>query len=447
MSLPAKKAANKGYEQRLKEVIPGGAHTYSRGSDQFPANAPQILNSGSGVYVKDSEGNEFLDFGMALRSVAIGYAEPSVNNSAIQQIMSGNNLTRASMIELEAAERLTSMIASAEMVKFTKNGSTAVSAAVKLARAYTGRKLVLRCSDHPFFSFDDWFIGSTVINRGIPDEISRMTITFPYNNTRALENILDEHGDDIACLVMEAATTEEPAASVFEQGKSYLNDVEYLCKKHNIVFILDEMITGFRWHKYGAQALYNIQPDLTTFGKAMANGFSVAAVAGKRDIMSLGSIDETGQERVFLLSTTHGAEMSGLGAFIATMDFYENHDVIDHLWSFGKKLKNLINCKALEHGLKENLIASGFDCSPSIVLKDREGNVSMPLRTLFMQEMLSRQVMMPWISIAYNHGDKELRHVDHALDQSLITLRKALDESIDKYLIGESVKPVFRKYN
>lgn len=447
MNIPAKKIVSKSYQQRLKEVIPGGAHTYSRGSDQFPANAPQILSSGSGVYVKDTEGNEFLDFGMALRSVAIGYAEPSVNEAAIHQIIAGNNLTRASMIELEAAERLTSMIASADMVKFTKNGSTAVSAAVKLARAYTGRKLVLRCSDHPFFSFDDWFIGSTVISRGIPEEISGLTITFPYNDTQALKDILDEHGSDIACLVMEAATTEEPAASIFEHGKSYLNDVEYLCKKNGVVFILDEMITGFRWHKYGAQALYNIQPDLTTFGKAMANGFSVAAVAGKRDIMELGSIDEAGQERVFLLSTTHGAEMSGLGAFVATMDFYDNHDVTGHMWAFGKKLKHLINRKALEHGLTENLMASGFDCSPGVTLKDQDGQISMPLRTLFMQEMLKNQVMMPWISIAYHHGDKELVHVENALDQSLITLRKALDDGIGHYLIGESVKPVFRKYN
>jgi len=447
VNLPAKKTASKSYQQRLKAVIPGGAHTYSRGSDQFPANAPEILSSGSGVYVKDAEGNEFLDFGMALRSVAIGYAESSVNNAAIQQVMAGNNLTRASLIELEAAERLTGMIASAEMVKFTKNGSTAVSAAVKLARAYTGRKLVLRCSDHPFFSFDDWFIGSTVINRGIPEEISGLTITFPYNDARALQSILAEHGSGIACLVMEAATTEEPVASIFEQGKSYLNDVELLCKKYGIVFILDEMITGFRWHQYGAQALYNIQPDLTTFGKAMANGFSVAAVAGKRDIMDLGSIDEAGQERVFLLSTTHGAEMSGLGAFVATMDFYDNHDVIGHMWEFGKKLKLLINRKALEHGLKDNLIASGFDCSPGVTLKDHDGKVSMLLRTLFMQEMLKSQVMMPWVSIAYHHGEKELKHVERALDQSLTIIRKALDDGIGQYLFGEPVKPVFRQYN
>ncbi|MCD8522532.1 MAG: glutamate-1-semialdehyde 2,1-aminomutase [Saccharospirillaceae bacterium] len=447
MSAIQKQAVKKSYQQRLKDVIPGGAHTYSRGSDQFPSNAPQILSSGSGVYVKDASGNEFLDFGMALRSVAIGYAEKSVNDAAIQQILAGNNLTRASMIELEAAERLTGMITSADMVKFTKNGSTAVSAAVKLARAYTGRKLILRCSDHPFFSFDDWFIGSTVINRGVPEEISGLTITFPYNDAVTLKTILDEHGSNIACLVMEAATTEEPAASVFEPGKSYLNDVEFLCKKHGIVFILDEMITGFRWHKYGAQALYGIHPDLTTFGKAMANGFSVAAVAGKRDIMKLGSIDETGQERVFLLSTTHGAEMSGLGAFVATMDFYDNHDVTGHMWAFGKKLKHLINRKALEHGLKENLAAYGFDCSPGIILKDQNAQVSMPLRTLFMQEMMNNRVMIPWISIAYHHGDKELEQVEHALNRSLPVLQKALNEGISRYLTGDSIQPVFRKYN
>lgn len=155
------------YQDRLLKVIPGGAHTYSRGFDQYPSNAPQILHKGKGAYVYDDKGNKFLDYGMALRAVNLGYANEQVNNAAIEQILNGNNLTRASMIELEAAELLVDLIPNVDMVKFTKNGSTATTAAVKLARAYTNRNLIARCIEHPFFSYDDWFIGSTVITQAI----------------------------------------------------------------------------------------------------------------------------------------------------------------------------------------------------------------------------------------------------------------------------------------
>ena len=156
------------YSERLNHVIPGGCHTYSRGDDQYPQNAPQILQRGEGAYVYTPEGDRFLDYGMALRAVTLGYAQKDVANAAIEQIWNGNNLTRASLIELQAAELLTELIPSVEMVKFAKNGSTVTTAALKIARAYTGRKYIARCYDHPFFSFDDWFIGDTPLTRGIP---------------------------------------------------------------------------------------------------------------------------------------------------------------------------------------------------------------------------------------------------------------------------------------
>ena len=246
---------------------------------------------------------------MAWHSVNLGYSNDEVNEAAFQQILNGNNLTKPSLIELEAAELFTELIPGAEMVKFTKNGSSAVSAAVKLARAYTGRSLVARCQDHPFFSYDDWFIGSTVMRKGVTDEVVNQTKTFPYNNINALKDLIEKHPSKFSCVVLEASTTSHPAPSQEVEGETFLHDVQRLCKKNNIVFILDEMITGFRWHLSGAQAYYNLSPDLSTFGKAMANGFSVAAVAGKRDIMELGGIDKIGKERVFLLSTTHGADV------------------------------------------------------------------------------------------------------------------------------------------
>src|SRR3546814_794772 len=316
------------YQERLLKAIPGGAHTYSRGYDQYPSNAPQILVGGKGAYVFDPDGKRYLDYGMALRAVNIGYAEDEIDEAAIKQIRLGNNLTRPSMIELEAAELLVDLIDSVDMVKFTKNGSTSVSAAVKLARAYTGRELVVRCADHPFFSYDDWFIGSTPITRGIPRETLEKTKLFRYNEIASLKALVDQYPKQIACVVLEAETTEVP-------HEGFLQAVQALCRENGIVFVLDEMITGFRWHMKGAQHVYGLQPDLSTFGKAMANGFSVACIAGRREIMELGSIEFEGRERLFLLSTTHGAEMVGLGAFVATRRMMQRKKIVEHLRFLG----------------------------------------------------------------------------------------------------------------
>jgi glutamate-1-semialdehyde 2,1-aminomutase len=428
------------YQDRLLKAIPGGAHTYSRGFDQFPSNAPQILHKGKGAYVYDDKNNEYLDYGMALRAVNIGYANEQINNAAIEQINNGNNLTRASLIELEAAEMLIDLIPCVDMVKFTKNGSTATTAAIKLSRAYTNRSLIARCEEHPFFSYDDWFIGSTPLTKGIEQKDIQNTKLFNYNDIENLEKLFLEFPNQIACVILEPSSTEHPK-------DNFLHKVKELCHKNGTVFILDEMITGFRWSLGGAQHYYNIEADLCTFGKAMANGFSVAAVAGKREIMSLGSIENIGQERLFLLSTTHGAEMSGLGAFVETMKFLKQNNVIKHLWRYGKTLKELINATAKEYGIEKYFVADGIDCSPYYLTFDKNGINSLEFRTLFAQEMIKNGVMMPWIALSYAHGEKELKITKLALEKCFEVYKKALDEGIDKYLHSPSIKPVFRKYN
>lgn len=450
------------YQDRLLKVIPGGAHTYSRGYDQYPANAPAILSRGKGAYVYDPDFHEYLDYGMALRAVNIGYAEDFVDNAAFEQTRNGNNLTRPSMIELEAAELLIDLIDSVDMVKFTKNGSTAVSAAVKLARAYTGKELVACCAEHPFFSYDDWFIGSTPITRGIPRETLTQTSPFRYNDITSLESLFERHPGKFACVVMEAAALECPAIGPDTSGccgqavctrnyrgatENYLQRVQRLCRKHDVVFILDEMITGFRWHLKGAQHLYNVTPDLCTFGKAMANGYSVACVAGKREFMELGSIEFKGRERVFLLSTTHGAEMCGLGAFVATMQFLQAHSVVQHLWDFGSQLIELMQRKAAEQGLADYFKAGGVACSPYYLTLDSKGASSLEFRTLFSQEMIRQGILMPWIALSYRHGRAELVKTERALEATFKVYRKALDEGISKYLHGPTIQPVFRKHN
>lgn len=428
------------FQDRLLKAIPGGAHTYSRGFDQYPQNAPQILKNGKGAYIYDDKGNKFLDYGMALRAVNLGYANDQIDNAAIEQIRNGNNLTRASLIELEAAELIIEMIDAVDMVKFTKNGSTATTAAIKLSRAYTGRTMVARCQEHPFFSYDDWFIGSTPMTKGVPQHEIEGVKTFHYNDIESLETLFEQYPKQMACVILEPAATEHPI-------DNFLQKVKTLCQKYGAVFILDEMITGFRWHLGGAQEYYGVQADLCTFGKAMANGFSVAAVAGKRDIMQLGSIEKPGQERLFLLSTTHGAEMCGLGAFVETVKYLKQNNVVEHLWDYGDKLIKMMNATAEKYQLSKNFVAGGIECSPYYLTFDKNGDNSLGLRTLFSQEMIKNGVLMPWIALSHAHGQKELDITQKALESTFEVYSKAVEHGYEDYLAGDVIKPVFRKHN
>jgi glutamate-1-semialdehyde 2,1-aminomutase len=428
------------YSDRLNNVIPGGAHTYSRGDDQYPVNAPQIFKRGKDAYLYTPEGDKFLDYGMALRAVTLGYGQKDVADAAIQEIWNGNNLTRASFIELQAAELLADLIPSVDMVKFAKNGSNVTTAAVKIARAYTGRKYIVRCFEQPFFSFDDWFIGDTPLKKGIPKEFYKYTLNFHYNNIESLAVLFDKYPNQIAGVILEPATSSHP-------NDSFLHKVKELCHNNGSLFILDEMITGFRWHLQGAQVYYDIEPDLCTFGKGMANGFSVCALAGKREFMKIGGIKEEGAERVFLTSTTHGAEMVGLGAFVKTIEFYKSNQVVDHLWSYGQDLINGMNKVANEIGVNDYFEASGISCSPVYSTKDRSGNVSLAFRTLFSQELIKNGVLMPWIAISFAHKNSELDYTLNAVKNALKIYSQALDDGFEKYLVGPVIKPVFRKFN
>ncbi|MEE2746383.1 MAG: glutamate-1-semialdehyde 2,1-aminomutase [Pseudomonadota bacterium] len=448
------------FQTRLNLVIPGGAHTYSRGQDQFPANAPQILSRGLGARVWDPEGNEYLDYGMALRAVTLGYANPRVNQAAIRQIENGNNLTRASVVELEAAELLTQIIPGAEMVKFAKNGSNATTAAAKIARAYTGKRFICVPRQQPFFSFDDWFIGTTPILRGVPQEHRSSTLMFDYNDIQSLQLLFDAYPGQIAAVMLEPATTVTPCCINCQEltanspclrcpnkEKNFLHQVQALCGKEDALFILDEMITGFRWALEGASSYFGVKADLMTFGKGMANGFSIAAVVGRREVMEVGAIDKPGSERVFLLSSTHGGEMAGLGAFIETVNIYQEEDVCRKLWDFGLLLKNQVNDLAIELGIQDYFEIVGPGISLNYVTRDKFGDVCLEYRTLFSQEMLRNRVLMPWIAQSFSHNSEELDQTLCAAESALKVYVRAIEEGVDSYLDGPSIKPVFRKFN
>jgi glutamate-1-semialdehyde 2,1-aminomutase len=443
----------------LNDVIPGGAHTYSRGYDQFSHNTPSILQRGKGCYVFDNKGNKYLDYGMGLRSVILGYADEHVNKNAIKQINAGNTLTRPSNIELELALRIRKTFSYIDMVKFTKNSSNAVTAATKLARAYTGKKIILRCLDHPFFSFDDWFIGSTNVTRGVPEEISNLTKIFKYNDIGSLKKQINQHKGKIACIVMEASTFQcpkiegdnKPCCQKYNCEKNYnknnfLKDVQKICRKNNIVFIIDETITGFRWHFKGACFKYKIKPDLVIFGKAIANGFSLAVLGGNKKIMSLGSIDKKKMERVFLLSSTHGAEMSSLAAANQTIKKLANGKEIKKIWKHGSEIMKNINIISKKHGMEKNIWLYGLPCSPYL-LTNIDNQNSFKLKTLLQQELIKNKILMPWISIASSHGAKEVKILTGVFSKIIPKIKKIIENDINKVRFKYIIKPVFRKYN
>lgn len=424
---------------RLSKLIPAGGHTYSKGKDQFPEHTPGLIARGKGAYCWDVDGNKLLDYGMGLRSVALGHANDEVNEAVIKQLELGTNFTRPGMIELEFAEKFIDIIPSIEMVKFAKNGSDVTSAAVRLARAYTGKKYIAVCSNHPFYSFNDWYIGSTLCNSGIPREIQELTISFEYNNIESVERLYKEYGNQIAGLILEPVKNDEPE-------NNFLQELRAITTKNNTVLIFDEMITGFRWHLNGAQTYFDVEPDLTTFGKATANGFSVAILGGKKEIMELGGLEHD-KERVFLLSGTHGAEATGLSAAIKNLEIYQRDNVVSHHWEYGKKFQDGINAIAKKLEIAEYFKIGGFACSPTVECKNIEKNADLHFHTLFSQEMIKKGVLIPWIAFSQSHGNRELELTLNAAEEALRVYKNALETDVSNYLVGSPVKPVWRKYN
>jgi len=310
----SKFAASAEHTAAVNQLIPGGAHTYARGDDQYPEGMAPVIERGAGCRVWDIDGNEFVEFGSGLRANTLGHGFEPVVRAVQRYLADGVGFVRPHRLEREAAERLIDLIPSAEMVKFGVNGSDATSAAVKLARVYTGRDMVAVCRQHPFFSTDDWFIVTTPMSAGIPDSVRPLTVQFSYNDLASLEALFEVHPGQIAAVVLEAETVEPPAPGFFA-------GLRELCDRNGALLVLDEIITGFRWHERGAQYLYSIEPDLCTFGKGIANGLPLSALAGRRDVMRLGGhVDDA--DRVFLLSLTAGGQPWALAAMLAVIDTF-----------------------------------------------------------------------------------------------------------------------------
>lgn len=424
---------------RAHAVIPGGCHTYAKGDDQYPLLAPAFIERGHGAHVWDVDGNEFIEYGMGNRSVALGHAFGPVVEAAQKEMLRGSNFGRPARIEVECAEQFLQMITRADMVKFTKNGSDATSAAVRLSRAVTGRDLIALCGDQPFFSVDDWFIGTTAINTGVPAAVRELSLTFRYNDLTGVQTLFDQYPGKIGCLIMEAAKYAHPA-------EGFLEGVRDLCHHYGAIFILDEMITGFRWDNGGAQQTYDITPDLSTFGKALGNGFALSALAGKRELMERGGLTHD-KERVFLLSTTHGAETHAMAAAIATMRTYQREPVIETIHRQGSRLQNGLRQVIAQHQLTGFVEILGLPCSLIHVTYDQNKQSSQAFRTLLLQELIKRGVLAPSLVLSYMHSDDDIDKSVDAFDGALAVYKNALDSGVEHFLVGPPSKTIYRKFN
>jgi glutamate-1-semialdehyde 2,1-aminomutase len=434
-------AASDRYRARVHDFIAGGAHTYSKGDDQFPLLAPAAIARGKGGRVWDLDGNEYVDCALALGAVSLGHAYEPVLAAVREQLEKGAGFQRPADIELALAEELLAILPGMERVKYGKNGSNVTTAAVKLARAYTGRDLVAFPQSHPFFSFDDWFIGSTTARSGVPDPMQRLSLKYDFAEPASLERLFRENPGRIACVITEPE-------DILPQPPEVIREVQRITKAHGAVFILDEMVTGFRAGYPGDYTEFGLEPDLTTWGKGIGNGFSFCALAGRAEIMDLGGTRQQKAPRVFLLSTTHGGEAHVLAAARAVLKEYREQPVIARqhtlVATVAEGMRRIIAARRLDGPLE--LVVTPWRVLT--VCRDRNGIASAALRTLLMQEMIGQGVLFQgWYIACFAHTDEDVAAVLEAFDKACAVYAYGLDQGLGELLAGEAARPVFRKYN
>jgi len=429
-------AASNAHLSAARALIPGGAHTYAKGDDQYPAAMAPVVERGAGCRVWDLDGNEYVEFGSGLRSVTLGHGFQPVLDAVHSYLDRGVNFVRPHRIEREAAERIIDLIPSAEMVKFGLNGSDATTAAVRLARAFTNRDMVAVCRQQPFFSTDDWFIVTTPMSAGVPKSTGLLSVQFSYNDIEDLALVFETYPGQIAAVILEAETVEPPAPGYFAA-------LRRLCDRHGVLIILDEIITGFRWHERGAQFVYNIEPDLCTFGKGLANGLPLSALAGRQEIMRLGGfVDDV--DRVFLLSQTSAAQPWALAAMLAVIDTYEREHITEQLHRIGGQLRHAVEDVVADAGLQSHFQLLGRDCNLTYVARDSLGQPSQAFRTLVLQELVARGILAPSFVVSAAHDTMAISQTVDAVSELMPVYQRALEEGADKLLRGRSVRPAIR---
>jgi len=417
-------------KKQAERLIPSCTQTFSKGPSQYVQGvSPVFLLKGQGSRVWDVDENEYIDFPMALGSVILGHNYPAVTEAVKRQLEHGTNFSLPHPLEVEVAEMLVDAIPCAEMVRFGKNGSDATSGAVRLARAYTSRDLIVCCGYH---GWQDWYIGTTTRNRGVPQAVRELTLSFEYNKIESLHRLFDKHPGRVAAVVMEPVGIEEPR-------DDFLKQVQDAARREGAVLIFDEVVTGFRLALGGAQQHFGVIPDLACFGKAMANGYPISAVVGRREIMEL--FDE------IFFSFTFGGEALSLAAAKATIAEMREKNVIAHLWEQGQRLKDGYNVLARAFGVERNTQCIGLAPRTVAVFKDDSGAESPLLKSLFQQECLRRGILFSGgHNLCFTHSRDDIDRTLRAYRSAMEILAEAIrhDNAAEK-LEGEPVKAVFRK--
>ena len=385
----------------------------------------KYLKKGKGSHVWDVDGNEYIDFNMGIGPISLGYAYDKVDNAIKKQLEDGITFSLMHPLEVEAAEKVRSVVLNAENIRFSKTGCDVTSAAVRLARAYTKRDKVLCCGYH---GWHDWYITVTDRNAGIPSVTNEMTNTFNYNDIISLVDSIDY---DTACVILEPTIFEKPS-------NDFLFNVQAVCKRYGAVLIFDEMWTGFRMAPGGAQEYFGISPDLAVYSKAIANGMPLSVLTGKEEIMRLLNKD------VFFF-TTFGGEALSLAAAIATIDEIIEKKVPEYLFAQGKKLKEGYNNIAESLGM-DYTKCSGYDVRTIITFNPDVAN-PLEMKSLLQQEMIKRGILWGGFhNMCYSHSDEDIEYTLSAYEDSLPILKQAVEENnIKKYLRGNVIEPVFRK--
>lgn len=418
---------------QLRTLVPAGAHAFSKAANQWPEHSPRVLSHGSGAWVWDVDGNRYVDWFTGLTTVSLGHAYQPVIDRVCAQLARGHNFQLPTLLEYEAAQTFLGAVARADMVKFAKDGSTVNDAALRLARAFTGRIYVAKCRLQPFFSYSDWFIGTTRCNSGILPETYQYTLEFDYNDLNSLQELIERYPGQIAAVIMEPVRFEPPRPA-------FLQGVRELCTREGILLILDEIVSGMKYHLHGAQAMLQIDPDLTTWGKGIANGFALSALTGRREIMELGDTTREAPRRVFLLSSTHGAEASSLAAMLATVETFVSADPIAANYAVGRQLREHGTAILREYDLADYVAFIGYDCFLGMRFCDGSRAESRPFRTLFFQELAANGVLFRGIFYpTLSHRQLELEATLEAFRRAAETYGRALEAGVEHYLVGKPI--------
>jgi glutamate-1-semialdehyde aminotransferase len=415
--------------ERANDLIPGASQTLSKGPSQWVQGvAPTFLQRAEGAHVWDVDGNLYLDLPMALGPILLGHRHPAVERAIVEQLRSGITFSLPHPLEIEVAERIVALTPGVERVRFAKSGSDATSAAVRLARAATGRERVIVSGYH---GWHDWYIGSTTRHLGVPEAVRSLVDTVGLGDLDALAQALERRPGEVACVVCEPVGVLEPAPGL-------LRAMIELTHRHGALIVFDEVISGFRLAPGGAQEHYDVQADLVCFGKALGNGMPISALAGRAELME-------GLRDVFF-SGTHGGETLSLAAARATLDVIAQEPVHEHLWRLGRRLQDGL-LSAIEH----HDLGAWIDCSgaaPWTIVSVREPDpdaTTLTAKSLLQQELLKRGLLFNGSNfISYAHHEADIDFAIGAYEEAFELLARALPDELDRHLEGPPVTPAFR---